>query len=111
MFEIFVDNGFILGSFCFDPSHRSWVDVGWVCGRFGVDLGAIWSRCGVDFRSWEGLGWVLGGLGVAMRAQDQFFDRLWVDFEARLGAPHRPKSIKNRCQDAFKSCIGFRIDF
>ena len=42
MLEVFVDNGFILRSFCFDPSHRSWVDVGWVFCRFEVDLGSIW---------------------------------------------------------------------
>ena len=38
------------------------------------------------------------------------FDRFGVDFEARLGAQNRPKSIKNRCQDALRFCIGFRID-
>ena len=66
MLEIFVDNGFILRSFCFDPSHRSWVDVGWVFGRFGVDLGWIWGGFGVDFRCWEGLGRVFGGSWAAL---------------------------------------------
>ena len=67
MLEIFVDNGFILRSFCFDPSHRSWVDVGWVFGRLGVDLESIWGGFGVDLGSIFGLGRVLGrslvGLG------------------------------------------------
>ena len=72
MLEIFVDNGFILRSFCFDPSHRSWVDVGWVFCRFGVDLGWSGGRFSVLGGSWEGLGRVLGGLGLAMGAQDQF---------------------------------------
>ena len=39
------------------------------------------------------------------------FDRFWLGFEVRLGAPNRPKSTKNRCQDALKFCIGFQIDF
>ena len=56
MLEIFVDNGFILRSFCFDPSHRSWVDVGWVCGRFGVDLGSIFGVKRVLGGSLVGLG-------------------------------------------------------
>ena len=57
MLEIFVDNGFILRSFCFDPSHRSWVDVGWVFGRFGMDLGSIWGGFG---EIWEGFGMIFG---------------------------------------------------
>ena len=118
MLEIFVDNGFILRSFCFDPSHRSWVDVGWVFGRFGMDLGSIWGGFGVDLGSIFGLGRVLGGSWVGLGRPwgrhgrpRSIFDRFWIDFEARLGAPNRPKSTKNRCQDAFKLCIGFRIDF
>ena len=107
MLEILVDNGFSLRSFCFDPSHRSWVDVGWVFGRFGVDLGSIWGRFSVLGGSWEGLGRPWGRHGRPR----SIFDRFGVDFEARLGAPNRPKSTKNRCQDAFKLCIGFRIDF
>ena len=103
MLEIFVDNGFIL----------SWVDVGWVFGRF-IDLGWIWGRFGVDFRSWEGLGRVFGrswaALGSAWAPKIDFH-RFWKDFEARLGVQNRPKSIKIRCQDALRFCIGFRDDF
>ena len=75
---------------------RCWVDFGQILGRFG---------------SIFGLGRVLGGLGVALGGQDRFLTDLGVDFEARLGAQHRPKSIENRCQEAFKFCIGFWIDF
>ena len=92
MLEIFVDNGFILRSFCFDPSHRSWVDVGWVFGRFGVDLGCIWGRFSVLGGSWEGLWWVLGGLGVAMGAQDRFFRDFGTILRPVLGS----KTNQNR---------------
>ena len=99
MLEIFVDNGFILRSFCFDPSHRSWVDVGWVFGRFGVDLGSIWGGFGVDLgsifglgRVLGGLGWVLGGLGVAMGAQDRFL----IDFGSILKPVLGPQTDQNR---------------
>ena len=36
---------------------------------------------------------------------DTIFDRYWLDFASQLGIPNRPKSIKNRCQDAFH--LGF----
>ena len=76
MLEILVDNGFILRSFCFDPSHRSWVDVGWVFGGFGRDLGSIWGGFEVDLGSIVGLGRLLGVLGGS-----------W----AALGSPWAPK--------------------
>ena len=41
---------FILQSFCFEDSQRSWVDAGWIMDRCGVDLGLL-----------LGLGRVLGG--------------------------------------------------
>ena len=89
----------MLRSFCFDPSHRSWVDVGLVFGRFGVDLdrfgvdlGSIWGRFSVLGGSWGGLGWVLGGLGVAMGAQDRFF----IDFGTILRPVLGSKTDQNR---------------
>ena len=32
---------------------------------------------------------------------DAIFDRSWLDFRPQLGSQNPPKSIKNRCQDAF----------
>ena len=65
-----------------------------------------------------GVGRVLGGSLVGLGRPwgrhgrpRLIFHRFWDDFEARLGVQNRPKSIKNRCQDALKLCIGFRIDF
>ena len=70
--------------------------------------------CGVDLESWTSLGESWEGLGQPWGRHGcprSIFDRFGDDVEARLGAPNRTKSIKNRCRDAFKLCIGFRIDF
>ena len=40
-------------------------------------------------------------------ASPKIKSRIWT----RLGSQNRQTTIKNRCQDAFKFCIGFRIDF
>ena len=34
---------------------------------------------------------------------DAIFDRSWLDFASQLGSQNPPKSMKNRCQDAFPS--------
>ena len=82
--------------------RRCWVDVGSMLGGFWADLGLIWGRFSVLGGSFAVLGWVLGGLGVAMGAQDRFL----IDFGSVVRSV-----LKNLCQDAFKLCIGFRIDF
>ena len=73
----------------------------------GSVLGSIWGPGRVLGGSRAGLGQPCSRVGRPRL----IFDRFLVDFEARLGAQNRPKSIENRCQDAFKFCIGFRIDF
>ena len=109
----------LLGHFT-QKLSRCWVHLGLFFGRFGVDLGSIWDWFSVLGGSWAVLGRSWGGLGsswgILGRPSGGFgrprsiFNRFWVDLEAHLGTPNRRKSIKNRCQDAFKFCIGFHID-
>ena len=83
------------------------VDFEWIWGGFGVHLGSIFGVGRVLGGSLVGLGRPWGRHGRPR----SIFHRFWDDFEARLGVQNKPKSIKNRCQDALKFCIGFRIDF
>ena len=86
---------------------RFLIDLGWIWNRFGVDLGSIWGRFSVLGGSWECRARLWGRHWRPRLIFNEFQD----DFEARLGAQNKPKSITNQCQDAFKFCIGFRIDF
>ena len=67
-------------------------------------LGGIWRGLG---RSWVGL----GGPGPSLIEKVGSLALRWPSLAPHLGPPNRPKSIKNRCQDACKFCISFRIDF
>ena len=42
---------------------------------------------------------------------DAIFNPSWLDFASQLGSPNPPKSMKNRCQDAFSCWPSFWIDF
>ena len=81
--------------------NRSKIGPKSVQNRSQIDLGAVLGGLGA---SW-------GGLGVS----GPIFDRKTQNFgppqAPHLGSQNRPKSIKNRCQDASKICISFRIDF
>ena len=42
---------------------------------------------------------------------DTIFNRFWFDFASQLGSQNPPKSMKNRCQDAFHLGLDFLMDF
>ena len=42
---------------------------------------------------------------------DTFLDRFFFDFRSQLASQNPPKSLKNRCQDAFPCWTPFLIDF
>ena len=67
-------------------------------------LGGIWGGLG---RSWVGL----ESPGPRLIEKLDSLALRWPSLAPHLGPPNRPKSIKNRCQDACKFCISFRIDF
>ena len=66
-------------------------------------LGGIWGGLG---RSWVGL----ESPGPKLIEKLDSLALRWPSLAPHLGPPNRPKSIKNRCQDACKFCISFRID-
>ena len=63
-------------------------------------MGALWGHFLAQTVTWR-------AKGASRGACPKIKSRFWT----RLGSQNRQKTIKNRCQDAFKFCIGFRIDF
>ena len=63
-------------------------------------MGALWGHFLAQTATWR-------AKGASRGATPEIPSRIWT----RLGSQNRQKTIKNRCQDAFKFCIGFRIDF
>ena len=47
----------------------------------------------------------------SLLAGHKVFLRFWINFPSQLGPQNPPKSIKNRCQDAFNFWYHFWIDF
>ena len=66
----------------------------------GGNMGALWGHFLGQTATWR-------AKGASRGACPEIPSRFWT----RLGSQNRQKTIKNRCQDAFKFCIGFRIDF
>ena len=62
---------------------------------------------GLDPSGHEGLGFRIATFWPSCcpsffhRFFDAIFDRFWLDFASQLGSQNPPKSMKNRCQDAF----------
>ena len=64
------------------------------------NFSSSWLLLGASGNFWEFLG-----------ASENVSDRFLVDFPPQLGTKNRPKSIKNRCQDAFHLGLRFLINF
>ena len=80
----------------------------WLQGTSGPPLGGhLGSSWAVLEPSWASLGRLLGRPGHQVGASWGVLEASWP----QLGRPNPPKSLKNRCQDAFHLGIHFLIDF
>ena len=80
----------------------------WLQGTSGPILGGhLGSSWAVLEPSWASLGRLLGRPGHQVGASWGVLEASWP----QLGRPNPPKSLKNRCQDAFHLGVHFLIDF